>query len=120
MIIMKLLFMNNLLQNLFFTETNSHHTVQIFRSFICYETNITYFRIHPQFRAKKYLFQMNAQFRAKPGFVLIRKLCEISCKNAKFLRKIIYCFVETLLGPDNDYKDTVVKRSCFSVNLGSI
>ena len=99
--------MNNLLQNLFFTETNSHHTVQIFRSFICYETNITYFRIHPQ-------------FRAKPGFVLIRKLCEISYKNAKLLRKIIYCFVETLLGPDNDYKDTVVKRSCFSVNLGSI
>ena len=32
-----------------FTETNSHHTVQIFKSFIfaiCHETTITYFCFH--------------------------------------------------------------------------
>ena len=49
----------------FFTETNSHHTVQIFKSFIfeqCYETNVTSFRIHSK----------NHAIPSKLGFVLMQ------------------------------------------------
>ena len=59
--------------------------------------------IHPQFRAKFYFISNECAISCKLGFVLIRKWCEISCKkiisckNAKLLRKIIYCFVETLV-----------------------
>ena len=63
---MKLLFMNKILQirKLFFTETNSRHAVQIFKSFIyrviCHKTNITYFRIHAQTHAQIMTFIMSS------------------------------------------------------------
>ena len=142
-----------LLWKLFFTETNSRHTVQILKSFIfmhygmqqillnfvfmhntavqkfqffvfmgivqlhakmtCihaqyHEKFWLKFRIHAKFRAKKYLFRMNAQFRAKlvsywyendAGF---RAKKVISCKTTKLLRKRIDCFVETLLQTRNN------------------
>ena len=112
------MFMNEILQiwKLFFTKTNSH---LLFIWAICHTANLIFVFMHkimhklwlllcfhPQVREnKKYLFRMNAQFRAN----LVSYWCEndakfraknvISCKNAKLLRKRIYCFVETLLLP---------------------
>ena len=106
---------------LLFTKTFSHHDVQISNSFILVQyvmkqiLLIFVFKrkiiqklwlllcIHPQFRAKK-IISNECAISCKPGFVLIRKLCEISCKkviswkNTKLLRKRIYCFVKTLFG----------------------
>ena len=52
----------------FFTETNLHHSVQIFKSFIFvkkYEKNITYFCIHSQNNGKFMTFIMySLEFRA--------------------------------------------------------
>ena len=82
---------------LLFTKTFSHHDVQISNSFIFVQYVMkqillifVFMRkiiqklwlllcIHPQFRAKK-IISNECAISCKPGFVLIRKLCEISCK----------------------------------------
>ena len=93
------MFMNKILKTwkLSITETNSHHTVLTFKSFIYLSNmswkNVTYF--HGQKQAKMLTFVMYSSpisckrkkfilnkciILCKPGFVLIQKWCKILCK----------------------------------------
>ena len=113
MLIMKLLFINKILQIwklFFFTETTSHHTLQIFKSLIYIWAILLFFAfmqkimtllcIHLQFCKEKNIYLNLMRNFVQTWFcidtkMMRAKLCVkkfISCKNAKLFVETLFLF----------------------------